>query len=207
MKDRPIIMGADSVRAILEGRKSQTRRVVKPQPDSGVRYNQIVLAGYAGWTDGHGYPLRCPYGVVGDRLWVKESYMLRSRYDFDKPSQVPEAGRDRDEIWCVADRSRDKNGEYIAPPKSTWGVTRNALFMPRWAARLLLELTGVRVEKLQAITHRDALAEGVSYDVSKPNGSPLARFERHWQILNAKRGYPWQSNPYVFVLEFRRLEP
>lgn len=201
MRGHPIIFGAESVRAILEQRKVQTRRVVKPQPDD-VRWTPVVLAGKHGWVDEHGYHLRGGYGGPGDRLWVKEAYMLHSRFDFEKPSQIPENARDRDYIFYIADRSRGADGEYIAPPQPKWGVKRNALFMPRWVSRITLEITDVRVERLQDIRESDVIAEGYGH-----LHRPIGGFVRAWNQLNTKRGYPWHENPFCWVISFKRLEP
>lgn len=211
MKERPVIMSAESVKAILEGRKTQTRRVVKPQvPKDGkpvVIYNGypgVALSGVANHVIG------CPYGAVGEHLWVREAHtrafappqmqgapQVKRGPALDDPSD-PLHG------WlhvAWAD-GQDDPGGWVSRRRHV-----SPLYMPRWASYLTLELTNVRVERLQEISHRDALAEGVAYDVSKPDGSPVARFQKRWQTLNAKRGYPWQSDPWVFVLEFKRASP
>lgn len=161
MAERPIIFDGESVRAILAGRKTQTRRVVTPQPemvtDRDIRPWEGDPACLLSLLRKEGKRLQ--YGDVGDRLWVREP--------------------------CGANGSRG--------------------FTSRQECRLTLEVVSVRVERVQEITHGDALAEGVAYDVSKPDGSPLARFRARWDAINAKRGHPWESNPWVWVVEFKRV--
>lgn len=168
MKERPILFSAPMVKAILSGTKTQTRRIVKPQ--------QFPL----------GTCVACPYGTVGDRLWVRETWL-----------QVP-AG--------IAFRA-DGGDHYGAGGKLKW---RPSIFMPRAASRITLEVTGVRVERLQGISEDDAEAEGVAAEPH--NGSCVDRrcfvkaYASLWDSLNAKRS-PWSSNPWVWVLSFRRITP
>jgi hypothetical protein len=176
IKERPILFSASMINAILQNRKSQTRRVVKPQPK--------IVHGYIGewlvteqlFRDGRA-GLRCPFGQPGNsRLWVRETWLKTT------------GGT----IWYRAD------GHDIA--KGHW---RPSIFMPRWACRLVLELTAVRVERVQDITVPDALAEGIQHSTMN---APAVEFRWLWDSINAKRGYSWASNPWVWVLTFRRLE-
>jgi len=198
-KEHPIIFGTESVKAILEGRKTQTRRVIKPQP---------INADY--WTfhqdtpfNGAFYPntdnalpklLKCPYGQVGDRLWVKETWW-----------------EDSGDIYFKVDCPTMPTNMHFE--KGKW---KSALFMPRKFSRINLEITGLRVERLQEITGEDAITEGFltyfgtkSYDEYKMGTlmhSPISQFTQYWDSLNAKRGYGWETNPWVWVIEFKILQ-
>ena len=171
MKERPIIFSTEMVRAILEGRKTQTRRVIKPQPEG---MDEVYFRDFRRDFGGR----KCPHGQVGDGLWVKEIYY-----------QDPGGG-----IWYRAD-----NDEWLQDHES-W---RTPLFMPRWASRITLEITGLRVERLQDITEEDAVTEGLP--PREQTGFDTARYRYHilWDSLNAKRGYAWDSNPWVWVIEFK----
>ena len=213
MRERPIIMSGESVRAITAARKSQTRRVIKDAPRG--RYEYEMASGLA--IDKYQVPggspvdlnaVRCAYGKPGDRLWVRETWFF-----VEGPEQ-----RERGALRYRAD-------EPSPVPERTW---RSPLFMPRWASRLTLEVTAVRVERLCDISDADALAEGVGEVTFIPDDGfppslgypspadgreypllyPTAReaYRHAWDALNAKRGYPWTSNPWVWVVTFRRVE-
>jgi hypothetical protein len=170
--EKPILFSAPMVRAILEGRKTMTRRVVKPQPESDQ-------------DDGHaGLIQDCPYGQPGDRLWVRETFSTDGCACYE-PCFCPS-------VWYKAD---DLSEDKELQPK--WCPS---IFMPRWASRIILEVTGVRVERLQEITNAGALAEGI-----EPSGVPrtyVGDFAALWDSLNAKRGYGWDTNPWVWVIGF-----
>lgn len=203
-KERPIIFDAESVRAILDGSKRQTRRVIKPQPTHKIYWNPIVYRGYAGWTDEHGRPYPCPYGKLGDRLWVREPHTyagVRSplydtvvsvdyraddkRIDFVVGEEIGETV----EAW-IADREVDGDGD-------NW---RSPIYMPRWASRITLEITDVRVESLHSVDEDDLLAEGAW---STGTGA-WEWFIPRWDSINKRRGFGWDANPWVFVVDFRR---
>lgn len=207
-KERPIIMAAESIRAIYAQRKTQTRRVVKPQPER----EDTFWKSEAGWfgvdetTKTRGPNLQCPYGQPGERLWVREGWRL-----------------------VDADHTNPHGGQfaaYRADSDATDSKWKSPLFMPRWASRLLLEVVAVRVERLHQLSWEDARAEGVMPAPhrcppsmldpcplgSKPESHSPARSDCYkcgyrdgWQSLNAKRGFPWDSNPWVWVVEFRRI--
>lgn len=199
MKERPIIMGAESVRAILEGHKTQTRRVIKPQPSvtyhwSGDAYEEggMVKAVLSSKPTIHfDYMPKCRW-QVGDRLWVREAW-----------AQCSDNG-----ILYKADSM------FIGCEKGDFAWDwKSPLFMPRWASRITLEITDIRVEQLQDITEGDAIAEGCSgrggvflrTDVypSVYESIPIQEYRTLWNSLNAKRGYPWESNPLVWVIKFK----
>ena len=194
MKYRPIIMSTDMVRAILDGRKTQTRRVLKPQPTltGGVRI--ATLAG-----TGERWPFKCltykyfaskcqcPYGRPGDRLWVRESFYVQPDiYHPDKPSP----------IHYKADEDTGCLEDYVFKP---------SIFMPRWASRTTLEITRIRAERVQDISEEGCIAEGIK-DSGLGVVELLLSYAVLWDSINAKRGYSWESNPWVWVIEFKIVE-
>lgn len=197
MKERPILMSAPMVRAILEGRKSQTRRIVK-LPAWAQECNEdhdFELDGSPPWPHaiarktGCLAPLECPYGAPGDRLWVRETWAMLS-------------GDNR--VWYRADPGVE---DCVARSLIGWPGWHPSIFMPRENSRITLEVTAVRVERLQEITSADAIAEGCAahansqtIDCSTPD--PRDDYRRLWDSLNAKRA-PWSSNPWVWVVEFK----
>lgn len=190
--ERPILFSAPMVRAILEGRKTQTRRIVKPQPSPSSDTAFIGLDGI--WRFSHptlrgpvsheADDVRCPYGQPGDRLWVREAWAFHP--DF------PESTR-------RAIYRADAGVENDVP---RW---RPSIHMPRWASRILLEITAVRVERLQDISETDAQAEGVANSLHL-RGGRLARenFAHLWWTINGDGS--WEANPWVWVVEFKRVE-
>jgi hypothetical protein len=175
MKERPIIFSGEMVRAILEGRKTQTRRVIKPQP-SNIRKSPFSKSGL---EDIHGWEIKLKYGQPGDRLWVRERWWM-----------------DEDDQPAIFYASTDKWSDI--PMKSP-------IFMPRWASRITLEIVSVRVEKLQNISDDDAIQEGVDRKITSIFGYATERYRKLWNYLNAKRGYSWASNPWVWVIEFKEM--
>ena len=205
MKERPILFSAPMVRAILDGRKTQTRRVVKGDhggPTTWVERDGLwhpcadVLC--RGALDAVGPGVRCPYGQRGDRLWVRETWCVADP-DY---AHYPADGRPlrSDDRWAWYRATEGDLVEYTNN-RSPW---RPSIHMPRWASRLTLEVTGVRVERLQDLSEEDARAEGV-----EPLGS-LGRVPPHIngfadlseQINGAAS---WDANPWVWVVEFRRI--
>lgn len=183
MKERPILFSGPMVNAILENRKTQTRRVVKPQPERdpacGVWFPATTAKRKRHYANEEhfrrGLPIDwSPYGVVGDRLWVREAW-------------------------------QDGNGGiYYRADGIHPGPWKPAIHMPRWASRITLEITGVRVERLQDISNDDARAEGVpEWDGDEP-GDYRGSFRDVWDSINGKR-HPWSSNPWVWVREFKRI--
>jgi len=189
MKEKPIIFSGEMVRAILDGRKTQTRRVIKKQPVRNIKHRESIAV-----VDG--IKIYCPYGTPGARLWVKESWFVKKEYDSLPPSKLSKEARRA--LGYLASRT-----------KPEWaGRTRSARFMPRWASRIMLEIVSVRVERLQDISDNDALAEGI---LITPEGIPITTPRKwygiYWNRLNAKRGWPWESNSWVWVIGFRMLKP
>lgn len=232
MKERPILYTGPMVLAILKDLKWHTRRVVKDLPSSfEFQVPRIRKAGEDFWvaevllppelrlcsTAPGGWALvqggiRCPYGVPGDRLWVRERWAAHQQYDHYKPRDIPKGAV----IWYTpkprGEIERMEDGGF----RGKW---RPSIHMPRWVCRLLLEVKAVRVERLQEITAEDARAEGVSdrrnwhpgpntEPAVKLRGRPalLSNFRVLWDSINKKRGFSWESNPWVFVVEFERIK-
>ncbi len=169
MIERPILFSADMVHAIMAGRKSQTRRVVKPR--------ELKFLGVSrGGLLSRFFPGKCPYGAVGDRLWVKETF---------QPVQLASA------VTAWRYRATDLKG--LAPWKPS-------IFMPRSASRITLEIVSVHVERLNDISNEDCFAEGLPWDTSKGNRTWYADL---WESINGKGS--WDENPWVWVIEFRRI--
>lgn len=166
MKERGIIFTGHSPGAILAGHKTKTRRAVNPQPAGGdtiVRNGSGWLVGQLRDSENAWRELRCPYGVPGDRLWVREAW--RSTGDGGRCDDMPPRDLQPHEIWYEADGK--------APESECVGKLRHSMFMPRWASRITLVLESVAVERLQDITEADAIAEGCA---------PVeAAYEQWWQ--------------------------
>jgi hypothetical protein len=187
------------VRAVLAGTKTQTRRLVKPQPNSGPNGEMVDLGNGWGLLDGVLSGLWfCPYGRSGDRLWVRETWS----HDAESLEQCRSAHED-----IMAGHDGMGYGPYyrateIAPDTLRW---RPAIHMPRWASRITLGLTDVRVERLQEVSDEDAFAEGIQTAVDlgqRDDGTARGAFRVLWDSINAKRA-PWASNPWVWVLSFK----
>ncbi|HBO2839599.1 TPA: hypothetical protein ACP31N_002655 [Pseudomonas aeruginosa] len=194
MKERPILFTGPMVRAILEGRKTVTRRVVTPQPDflgSMVDPNTPFKTLDAGLHA----RITCPYGQPGDRLWVREAWAADAQVDAIAPSDLSQG----EPIWYPADLSVRQTGCSMISK----GRVRPSIHMPRWACRILLEITAVRVERLQDISDPGALAEGVSHSEMHSGDSLVDVFARLWEST----GGDWAANPWVWVLEFKRVTP
>lgn len=201
MKERPIIFNAHSVQAILAGEKTQTRRVVKPQP-AGNDFGKAFGYPPGSYTDNSGDLWPCPYGAPGDRLWVREAWADLRGMGFGYNVEYKANG-------LTADGNEDSDVKRI---REDYGVRyRSPIFMPRWASRINLLVTAVRVERLQDITEADAIAEGVQAPVTGSSewGEPaeaVYEFMRLWDAMHAKRGYSWESNPYVWAVTFERVD-
>ncbi|HEJ4757511.1 hypothetical protein FVA82_11755 [Pseudomonas aeruginosa] len=207
MKERPILFTGPMVRAILEGRKTVTRRVVSPQPDflgSMVDPNTPFKTLDAGLHA----RITCPYGEPGDRLWVREAWAADAQVDAIAPSDLSQG----EPIWYPADLSVRQTGCYMISK----GRVRPSIHMPRWASRILLEITAVRVERLQDISEEQALAEGVRgepcdharqacADIGCWGDTAKGAFGFLWESLNGEGS--WAANPWVWVVEFKRVTP
>ena len=199
VKERPILFSGEMVRAILDGHKSMTRRVINPQPRE-----LSVLCGDGRWRSQNGTPgFSCPYGKQGDLLWVRETWYPAVRVSSIMitaawtPSEIASAT----EAQYKADADA---GAFELSKSLRW---KPSIHMPRWASRVTLQVTGVRVEQVKDISREDAIAEGAPdqwFDGdTMRNFVPQGWYENLWDSLNAKRGYSWASNPWVWVISFR----
>ena len=260
--ERPILFNSEMVRAVLDGAKTQTRRVIKgaalpkllDEPfdgDDGKTYKWISCPsthprwgfGVFGETEeecakelekiGCG----CPYGDVGDQLWVRETFHNDNR-DTERARAEHEDVMSVSPIFYKADTLLSNSNIDPLPKDAGW-IWKPSIYMPRWASRIQLEVTGVRVERVQDISEDDAIAEGVINGIDYPyengelpcpscNGQGvhgafganygvtevdcttcdtyIKRFRILWDSINAKRGYGWDKNPYVWVVEFKMLD-
>lgn len=218
MNEKPIIFGGEMVRAILDGRKTQTRRVIKPQPQGSPYWTWHEGAFYPNNVDARPARLVCPYGQPGNKLWVRETWWE------DSPLAAEVLlGRTGKLIGYDATPEcymRVKEGitEYRTdahPPsvRAEWEMfsqwrRRSPIHMPRWASRLTLEITDVRAERIKELSWADAIAEGITNrDICKHCDSAQMAFREKWDAINAKRGYSWDSNPWVWAITFRVVTP
>lgn len=213
MKERPILFSGEMVRAILDGRKTQTRRFVKPQP-IGFTGRKYIVPNEApkAWRDSDDFVSLCPYGAPSDRLWVRETW-----------AQIPEmkpSGYFTNPEW------KNRVAWYRADnDKPMWGgAWRPSIHMPRWASRITLEIVNVRAERLSAITESDAETEGIrrwskdgnlwKFGTVEPGDtgarpwSEMRRSAREafadlWDSINGKRpGCSWADDPWVWAISF-----
>ncbi|EPY0734828.1 hypothetical protein ACW7YG_002248 [Klebsiella quasipneumoniae] len=226
MTERGMIFNAEMVRAILAGRKTQTRRIMKVQPES----NQLGLLlitdstkhsdiGKYHWAESNatGNHVRsklflCPFGAVGDRIWVREGF-------FPAPLEM-QSEPPRKTMWNIAYRD-GMQMEKLAPAEynpTIYNYERwtPSIHMPRWASRILLEITDVRVERLNAISEEDARAEGIidggclncgepePCGCANPEPDATDAFAYLWQSIYGQEN--WNANPWVWVISFERIE-
>ncbi|HHS9697052.1 TPA: hypothetical protein ACTW7C_001715 [Klebsiella pneumoniae] len=248
MKERGMIFNGEMVRAILDGRKTQTRRIIKPQPEATLSgslsgkwlsrpLNGLLLPKI------EDIAIHCPFGVVGDRIWVRETW---SDVNLDGAPAV--AYRADDEVYDLMENKSllDEDGAFnyqdtrvskyqfaawhsdlISGIEGNW---RPSIHMPRWASRIMLEITDVRVERLNSINEHDAIAEGLAeiskdwrtykYGVPDRDGYPgtddcgwpwhewecypISAYSKLWESIYGADS--WQANPWVWVIEFKRAE-
>ncbi len=191
--ERPILFSAPMVRAILEGRKTQTRRLVKPP---------MLWDGCLSGDCPHGRQVECdqhlaescPYGHLWDRLWVREGFAMPDRITNGGRPSLPVPDHDVGQVHYLAD----------GPAPAGWRA-RPSIHLPRWASRIDLEVLAVRVEQLRSITDADARAEGVRA-VAGGRATDADAFLNLWDLINGDRG-PAASNPWVWVVTFRRIRP
>lgn len=238
MNLKPILFSGPMIRAILDGRKTQTRRWCMdstfPEPLNELAFCDVRLAD-DGYLEGRKGPAdtferlvhgqgkapecaglltRCSYGDVGDHLWVRETWRTYQALDHCKPRDIFQGAG----IHYDADNKSSVDGG----PLYGRGKVRQSIFMPRWASRITLEITGVRVERLQEISANDCIGEGLdefslrgeasvykdyaqkTYDPFEWFSVPKDSYESLWDSINGKRSQ-WSSNPWVWVLEFKRV--
>ena len=182
MKERPILFSAPMVRAILEGRKTKTRRKVKRNAAG-----RVELAGKQWHIEDENAVLACPYGQVGSHLWVKETF---------KPN-------------CYVSHEYIYRATETDPLRYT-GPWKPSIFMPRWASRINLGIVDVRIERLQDISDADVEAEGTPFlpgHEQDGGGFPAVsrwwQYQHLWESINGKGS--WATNPFVWVIEFRKI--
>lgn len=218
MIERPILFSAPMVRAILAGTKSQTRRLLKPQPVPWGPHGGWELPGYCASTDEafrRGAPIfKSRHGNPGDRLWVRETFVLQSNVEDEPPPfsdgrPIKRGTGDYESSWWQPHyRATDPTPELCyadsEDPACRW---RPSIFMPRWACRITLEVTDVRVERLQSISEADAVAEGAAWGAcgGPQIGSHKAGYAALWEQINGPG--TWDANPWVWVVEFQRAQP
>ena len=209
MKERGMIFNGEMVRAILGGRKTQTRRIVKPQPEltknSGFSWNGALYGAGSDdrETNRNFAHIKCPHGTPGDRIWVRETWAEAGAgapdlklYRANYPAHVP------------------THYENVPPAEDVrWTPS---IHMPRWASRILLEITDVRVERLNDISEEDARAEGIidggclncgepePCGCANPEPDATDAFAYLWQSIYGQEN--WNANPWVWVIEFNRIE-
>jgi len=211
MKERPIIFNADMARAVLDGRKTQTRRIVKWRglneglnlQFSGLRASEepggwLIESNSRTSSEWRCQPTPCPFGAVGDRLWVRETFGFEIRSVGGSPhEQLVYRASKPDAV-----RLYECNGK---PQPVKWTPS---LHMRRKHSRITLEITGVRVERLQDISHSDAKSEGCWYGRGggEPDFgvNPSDHFPTLWASIYGEEN--WQANPWVWVIEFKRVE-
>lgn len=216
VKEHPILFNTQSVRWILSGQKTQTRRVMKPQPmlENGV-WRWKPRKGWDVNVD-HINPSMSPYGTFGDVLWVRETWrqgggggnldgsgeyvMIEYRASFTTTTM-----RDYDEITYAQERRSPPDIDH-SKSGLKW---RSSIHIPRWASRITLEVLDVRVERVQDISEEDARAEGAEKMCLDDLGQTWKTYRRGfrllWDAINKKRGFGWDVNPWVFVIEFKLL--
>jgi hypothetical protein len=244
MKEHPILFSTPMVQAILEGRKTMTRRILKPQPDDDGLWDdtnlprslQSTLKGWNGSTEetGESREWKCPYGQVGDILWVRESWnmcpkdqLTPNEFYIERHDGLPEGE------WAWVYMAESKEEKHISHPE--WGKKRwkPSTHMPKAACRIYLEIIGIKVERLQDISEVDAIDEGVmsiKWDTvlswfprykylhdewfKRKNGgviekpplgpSPSQIFQALWQSINGEES--WEENPWVWAITFKKID-
>lgn len=205
MKERPILFSGEMVRAILDGRKTQTRRIIKPQPHW---INDSHSVAHIGKKVGNVEYL-CKYGQPGERLWVRETWCEIFDSEFGEEDWIDYRATPR-----YPEDSSLRPAGWDNEPDGTPLRWKPSIHMPRWASRITLEITGVRVERLQEISEEDAMAEGCDPDCLSVKkmyakngifyGAARTWFLYLWNSIN---GYEsWNENPWVWVIEFKRIE-
>lgn len=221
IREKPILFSTEMVKAILEGRKTETRRVIKPQPELLAGKGLLAVYEYKGYV---ATPLNiddefinkrnlAPY-QVGQRLWVRETFCMGC---YDAPSWSNGGTGDCDPMYFGKDAiPKEKFDSIIVDYKADLspqdqlekGIFYPSIFMPRWASRINLEVTGIRAERLQEISEDEAKAEGAEWcGANDERGDERCYYDGFvdlWNRINGKK-YPWLSNPWVWVIQFRVL--
>ncbi|MEB2739431.1 hypothetical protein [Citrobacter portucalensis] len=218
MKERGMIFNGEMVRAILDGRKTQTRRPIK--------WKQTRFTEIGEREDGSNWPWSedtekvcdywhpCPFGAVGDRIWVRETFQ-GPLFDYEKmESYLEDSSKFEKPEFCQYAADGKPAPEYYDADDNLHCGWRPSINMPRWASRINLEITDVRVERLNDISQEDAQAEGMELTGWRPTYSdpdsggevctPYDNFAQLWSSIYGEES--WQGNPWVWVIEFKRIE-
>lgn len=204
IKERPILFSAAMVRAILEGRKIQTRRIAKVTSEGCGSGMITPTAGFVPRSIAN-HICYCPYGEPGDMLWVRETFSYH---------EIPEG----EPFYYPADRLRecidhDYGYHYWAdgqPDFGNWSKPKPSIHMPRRASRIMLEITDIRIERLNAISEKDSISEGVDGEKEAADigctwhEKPKRAYRRLWESINGKGS--WDLNPWVWMIEFRKVQ-
>ncbi|MEX5626110.1 hypothetical protein [Pseudomonas marginalis] len=206
IKERPILFSAPMVRAILEGRKTVTRRAVKTDWIQSDRAPLNTAPGlFHFWCSGEHI---CPYGEPGQRLWVRETWYCDHFEVMSGPYLKPD---DLDIDEALDDGTLVYAADGLTPYEADQPIWKPSIHMPRWACRILLEITDVRVERLQDISRADIRAEGLQCppELASDDASPNYRdwYPAAWRELWESTGGDWNANPWVWVVEFKRVTP
>ncbi|MGH6422075.1 hypothetical protein ACRFPP_18385 [Klebsiella michiganensis] len=210
MKERGMIFNGEMVRAILDGRKTQTRRTVKPQPDE----DGLAKVTNGPWVDTSERNYRCPFGDVGDRIWVRETFQ-GPLFDYEQmEAYLEDSSRFEKPEFCQYAADGGHRPEYQDADDNLRHGWRPSIHMPRWASRILLEITDVRVERLNSISQEDAQAEGMELTGWRPTYSdpdsgeeawtPYDNFAQLWESIYGEES--WKANGWVWVISFKRVE-
>lgn len=214
-----LLMYPHEVRAVLDDRQIRFTRVIKPQPvtkDKEFQERPEIISDGTLYFSSLYLNIKCPYGKVGDKLWVRESW--RCTGGGSLRNIIYRAEGDSAMSFCGID---DGRSGILHVPESHWAEWdrlvyktnkscnwRSPIHMYKWVARLWLEVTGVRVERVQDITHGDMRREGIEGTPCGPGLQDYSyekEFAELWDSINKKRGYGWDKNPWVWVIEFRRI--
>ncbi|MCS5825424.1 hypothetical protein LNO55_12600 [Klebsiella pneumoniae subsp. pneumoniae] len=212
MKERGMIFNAEMVRALLDGRKTQTRRPIKWKQTRFTEIGEREDGSKWPWSEDAEHACDfwhpCPFGAVGDRIWVREAFRVHSRAT-DVATLVYKASERNS--WTEQTR---RVPVAVCNKPATPEKWTPSLHMPRWASRILLEITGVRVERLNSISQEDAQAEGLELTGWRPTYSdpdsggevmtPYDNFAELWSSIYGEES--WNANPWVWVIEFKRVE-
>jgi len=233
VKGRPILFNTEMVKAILEGRKTMTRRLIKFGDRDSSFIQSVTQPNGVDWVATNWKPripivvnVKCPYGQVGDRLWVRETFVIESTLEYgigdkdipkDRPIQHISNDYDGDYELIPHYRATEPEPNIVPPDRDTdfddttkWTPS---IHMPRWASRITLEIVKIRVERVQDISMADLEKESIflsDYERTLCINLRLLyatqKFIKLWDSINAKRGYSWDSNSWVWSIEFKVVE-
>lgn len=206
IRERPILFSGPMVRAILDGRKTQTRRIIKPQPA-----NKPAPCHYSktGWAESYGDGDGCQCSKVvrfpgywpGTQLWVRETFQRYRAFGADEQPNAPILYR-ADIDHCGQCPCRLKGEVVFVNPRGPW---KPSIFMTRDASRITLEITDVRVQPLQEISEEDAIAEGAQFAGFPASLTNVGAFAKLWEQINGKDS--WAANPWLWAITFKRITP